>query len=144
MLLFNGIGVKKVCGDEFGIFIAAHGSAGVLPNLLFCTGAPFLPLVSPGKVQFRQFVFLALWVSVAMAIYEVTQIWEPTRVFDWADIWASAVGGILAIGIGWLFFFRPQWRSENDGKAYKGASPNDGPATPDGNPRVTDGPSSVS
>jgi hypothetical protein len=142
-LLLYGIIVKRERGGEMEKFVAPFALAGVLPNFLFCIGAPLMPLISPRELLFRQYVLLAVWVLVGMIVYEVTQIWDSTRVFDWADIWASCVGFVLSVGIGWKFFFRPECNADS-GKANKGAAPNGGPATPLNNSDDAEGPPSLS
>jgi hypothetical protein len=74
-----------------------HGSvvAGSLPDflavLLLGLGAAVLRLPD----DHRDTVRLALAVVAGLVLYEVSQIWMPHQVFDWNDIAATLLGGVV-------------------------------------------------
>lgn len=76
--------------------------AGCLPNftatLLFIFGIG----VFKYPQNMRQTIGSAMAVALGLILYEFAQIWIPGRVFDWADIVATVVGALVAVGIVYL------------------------------------------
>ncbi|MFD2872470.1 VanZ family protein [Mucilaginibacter ximonensis] len=76
--------------------------AGCLPNftaaLLFIFGYGLIKY----PLTMRQTMWSAVFAVMGLVLYEFAQIWMPGRVFDWNDIIASVVGGLVAVGIVYL------------------------------------------
>lgn len=82
--------------------------AGSLPNflsvLVFSFAIAFLTLPHNHRKALRT----VLSVLTGLILYEIAQIWMPHRVFDWNDIAATLLGGIVA----WLAVCAPAfWRA---------------------------------
>lgn len=80
--------------------------AGVLPNFMYAAILPVFIFATRRVVRPLDYAGLVVTLLGALCAYEFAQIWMPRRVFDWADLGASAAGAGVAVGIGWLVFFR--------------------------------------
>ncbi len=78
---------------------------GVLPNFLVASVFPSVVFLSRKSMSWRDFVCATGMIALGMCVYEVAQLWMPRRTFDWADLVATAVGAVVALGIGRCLFF---------------------------------------
>jgi hypothetical protein len=85
---------------------------GVMPNFLPAVVLPALIFIRPQVVEYRDYLQMVLIMLVALVVYEVTQIWMPSRTFDWADLGASVTGAGVSCLLGWIVFF--QWHKTGD------------------------------
>jgi hypothetical protein len=78
----------------------------VAPNFLPAMALPFMVFLRPGSVTFREYWVAVGGISAGLMAYEVAQIWMPKRTFDWGDLAATALGGLVGGALGSLEFFR--------------------------------------
>lgn len=82
-----------------------HWLVGTFPNLLPALVMPALIFIRPQIVRFTEYLMLAMAILFGLIVYEIVQLWMPSRTFDYADIVASVVGAGLGCLLCWLIFF---------------------------------------
>lgn len=99
------VAVKLTRGTDSAL--VANGLAGVLPNLTCAAFVPVVIFIGPRVITARDYLLFVVLILFGLLLYEVAQIWMPRRTFDFDDIWASAVGAVVAVALGFAFFLRP-------------------------------------
>lgn len=79
---------------------------GAMPNLVCGAVTPFAVMIGYRTILYRDFLLLCLLLMAGLIVYEILQLTMQNRVFDWNDIGATTLGGLLAILFGRLFFRR--------------------------------------
>lgn len=92
-------------GDGLETSFMSHWLVGVMPNLLPALVMPALIFIRPQIVRFNEYLMLVFAILVGLIVYEIVQLWMPSRTFDSADIAASFVGAGLGCVLCWLIFF---------------------------------------
>lgn len=85
------------------LFEHQYALAGCLPNFTAALLFIFGYAASRYPLTMMQTVRVGAAVAGGLILYEIAQIWIPGRVFDWADIGASVVGALVAVGMIYLF-----------------------------------------
>jgi VanZ family protein len=67
-----------------------------LPNFAATALSPLILIFLKRKYTFSRYVKFVIAMFLGMSLYEVVQIWMPSRTFDWTDIAASFLGAALA------------------------------------------------
>jgi len=77
-----------------------------LPNLICGAVVPIAIFMGNRTIRALDFLGFCGLILVGLIVYETIQIWMPKRTFELTDIAASAVGALLAVSLGWIFFRR--------------------------------------
>jgi hypothetical protein len=70
--------------------------AGSLPNFLAVIILSFAVVVIRLPKVSRDITRTVLSIVTGLTLYEIAQIWMPHQVFDWNDIAATLIGGVIA------------------------------------------------
>jgi len=73
--------------------------AGSAPNVVAVVLLALIFAVVQGQARNATPVRLALTSTLSMVAYEIAQIWMPGRTFDWCDLVASLLGGVIACAL---------------------------------------------
>jgi hypothetical protein len=104
LALIYVLAVKFVRGSSDAL--APLWLAGVLPNLFGAALVPLVLFLSSRAVTLKDFLMFVVIFAIALSGYEVAQIWMPRRSFDWYDLLATAIGALIAAGLGPALFLR--------------------------------------
>jgi VanZ family protein len=77
-----------------------------LPNFICAAVIPFVLLTGRRAVRRVEFLSFCGLVVLGLVVYELLQIAMPKRTFQVNDLIASAVGALLSVSLGWIFFRR--------------------------------------
>lgn len=75
-----------------------------MPNLICGAVVPFAVFIGNRTIRMHDFLAFCGFIVLGLIAYEIVQIWLPKRTFEVNDIGASAVGGLLSMSLGWIFF----------------------------------------
>jgi hypothetical protein len=78
--------------------------AGSLPNFLAVLVFSLAYTVIKPPQGSRQIIQTIATVVIGLTLYEIAQIWMPHRTFDWNDIAATLLGGLVA----WILIAIPR------------------------------------
>ena len=78
--------------------------AGSLPNFLAVLVFSLAYTVIKPPQSSRQIIQTISTVVIGLTLYEIAQIWMPHRTFDWNDIAATLLGGLVS----WLLLAIPR------------------------------------
>jgi VanZ family protein len=76
----------------------------VWQNLLAGFVVPHAILSTERTFRWLAYVLFDLFICVVLSSYEVAQLWIPNREFDINDIYATFIGGVFALGTGYVIF----------------------------------------
>lgn len=143
-LLFAVIGsLIRLSRRDFDLLpiLAPLDFQGTSTNFFVCAGAPFVAFFLEDVSSLASYAKTAFGTAAGLSIYEVVQIYMPSRTFDPYDILASFLGAIFTVIIANVLVLRQRQK----GKTIEhGAPPNVGPAERLGSSGVGGGPPSVS
>ncbi|MBR8537518.1 hypothetical protein KDU71_18255 [Carboxylicivirga sediminis] len=77
--------------NDFGIADSMGNSGGIIVQIFFG-----LMLVNPTKTKGLRLIGFFV---IGYVLYEVAQLILPKGVFDWKDIYATLIGGLIALGL---------------------------------------------
>lgn len=117
VLLSIGLLLKVV--RDFGLAPALLplDANGTSPNFILSLAISLGILLREKAVSLWDFTKGAMGAATGMTVYEIAQIWMPSRTFDLNDIAASFVGAVFGIMLGWMLFFRVI--SQDGGSAHR-------------------------
>ncbi len=77
-----------------------------LPNFICGAVVPFALLTGNRAIRFLDFLSFCALIVLGLIVYELVQIGLPKRTFEVNDLIASAVGALLPVMLGRIFFRR--------------------------------------
>jgi VanZ family protein len=123
IFLFAATGsLIRLSRRDFDLFpvLAPLDFHGTSTNVLVCAGMPFVAFCFKDVIGFSYYVKTAIGTAVGLSIYELVQIYLPSRTFDPHDIVASFLGAIFSILLASILFLMQRTnyntivRSKND------------------------------
>jgi hypothetical protein len=75
-----------------------------LPNFIYAAVIPFVLLTGRRAIRLVDFLSFCGLIVLGLVVYELIQIAMPKRTFQVNDLIASAVGALLSVSLGWIFF----------------------------------------
>jgi hypothetical protein len=107
-MMFNGfaltLGVKIVRGNQ-GMELPTWVMDS-LPNFICAAVIPFAILMGNRAIRLLDFFSFCGLVAFGLVVYELFQLVMPNRTFETNDFIATALGALLPVALGWIFFQR--------------------------------------
>jgi hypothetical protein len=123
IVIVLSIGVVLKAVRDFGIlpFLLFLDVKGTSPNFVIPFCVPIGILLLNKEVTLWDFIKGALGAALGLTTYEIMQIWMPWLTFDYYDILASFIGGMMSIFVAWIAYFRPRKINLNIDTEHQGA-----------------------
>jgi hypothetical protein len=107
IFLFAATGsLIRLSRRDFDLFpvLAPLDFHGASTNFVVCAGMPFVAFCFKDVIGFSYYVKTAIGTAVGLSVYELVQIYLPSRTFDPHDIVASFLGAIFSILLASILF----------------------------------------